>query len=349
MKIGIYALAKNEEKHAVYWAESCKDADVRVVTDTGSTDATVQMLELEGVTVARGYVCPWRWDDAHNLSLYHLPPDVDVCVRLDLDERLQSGWREAIEKAWTEGVNNLRYRYVWSWKDDGTPGLVFHSDRVHARQGFRWMLATHEGLVCWTGEKHQAFAEGLEIHHHRDKGKQHKSDLRLLEVATREAPHDARVRWYYARELNYASRPEAAAEFHAYLKMPGGQVTERAYARRVLYRLLGDEMLLHEACREASNEADNWLALALVRYEQQNWKECLAFAESALASTDATTHATDPDAKGKAADLAAVAAWNLDKRPEALQFAEAALQHFPADPRIVTNVTEMRQQLAQAS
>jgi len=58
---------------------------------------------------------------------------------------------------------------------------------------------------------------------------------------------------------------------------------------------------------------------------------------------------TDPDAKGKAADVAAVAAWNLNKRPEALQFAEAALQHFPADPRIVNNVTEMRQQLAQAS
>jgi hypothetical protein len=86
-----------------------------------------------------------------------------------------------------------------------------------------------------------------------------------------------------------------------------------------------------------------------VRYEQQNWQQCLAFAESALASTDATTHATDPDAKGKAADLAAVAAWNLGKRPEALTYAEAALRHFPADSRIVNNVTEMRQQLAQAS
>ena len=67
MRIGVYALAKNELKHVPYWADSCADADVRVVTDTGSTDGTDAALVDEGVTVARGSVVPWRWDDAHNL------------------------------------------------------------------------------------------------------------------------------------------------------------------------------------------------------------------------------------------------------------------------------------------
>jgi len=140
MKIGVYALCRNEEKHVFDWAESCDDADLAVVTDTGSTDTTVQRLKAAGATVATGYVCPWRWDDAHNLSLNHLPPDVDVAIRLDLDERLQPGWREAIERAWVDGTNNLRYRYVWSWKDHpgGQTGLTFHADRVHGRHGFRW-------------------------------------------------------------------------------------------------------------------------------------------------------------------------------------------------------------------
>ena len=48
MRIGIYALAKNEAKHAAAWAAATADADVRVVTDTGSTDGTVELLEAAG-------------------------------------------------------------------------------------------------------------------------------------------------------------------------------------------------------------------------------------------------------------------------------------------------------------
>jgi tetratricopeptide (TPR) repeat protein len=349
VKIAAYALAKNECKHALAWADSCAEADVRIVTDTGSTDGTQGILTQLGVTVVSGYVVPWRWDDAHNLSMQHVPPDVDVCIRLDLDERLQPGWRQAIERAWRDGVNNLRYKYVWSWKPDGSEGLVFLSDRVHARSGFRWTAATHEGLVCWTGEKKQALADGLVIHHHRDQGKQHKTDLMLLEVAVREAPHDARARWYYARELEYAGWPEAAAEFAAYLRMPGGQVTERSYAMRRLYALTGEEIHLHRAAAEAGNEPDAWERLALARYHQKNWKECLAFAESAIACTDVGTHATDPFAKARAYDLASVASWELGNRPQALTYADKAAAELPDDKRVKANVAAMRQILGQAA
>lgn len=346
MKIGIYALAKNELKHVAAWAESCKEADVRVVTDTGSTDGTVEALAAAGVTVATGNVCPWRWDDAHTLSLNHLPPDVDVAIRLDLDERIAPGWREAVERAWVNGVNNLRYKYVWSFHADGREGLVFHCDRVHARAGFRWTAPTHEGLVCWTGDKVQAFAEGLEIHHHRDQGKRHKTDLELLRVAVREAPHDARAKWYLAREMQYAGMPEHAAAFLEYLKMPGGQATERAYALRALHIATGDEKQLHRAAHEAPGEPDAWERIALVRYHEQNWRECLAFARAAIEAGDAGTHCTDPDARGRAYDLASIAAWELGHRPEGLTFAREALARLPEDPRIKNNVEAMERLLA---
>lgn len=348
MKIGVYALACNEEKHAAAWAESCREADVRVVTDTGSTDGTVAALEAAGVTVARGAVVPWRWDDAHNLSLHHLPADVDVCVRLDLDERIQPGWRQAIERAWTGDVNNLRYRYVWSWKSPGVPGLVFHSDRVHARRGFRWTSATHEGLCCWSGEKVFAFADGLEIHHHRDQGKKHKTDLELLRVAVREAPHDPRARWYLAREMEWAGLPEAAATFLAYLKMPYGQPTERAYAFRALYRLTGDERHLHAAAREVTGEPDAWQQIALCHYRREEWRECHAFAMQAVNADGELTHATNPDARTRAYDLAAVAAWNLGQKPEALRLAREALRGSPEDPRLSGNVEAMVREMEAA-
>lgn len=349
MRIGIYALAKNERKHVEAWAASCAEADVRVVTDTGSTDGTVEALASQGVTVCNGYVSPWRWDDAHNLSLNHLPPDVDVCIRLDLDERLQPGWREVLEREWDGEHNCLRYRYVWSWKADGSPGLVFNSDRIHARHGFRWTAATHEGLVCWTGDKKQKIVDGLEIHHHRDAGKKHKTDLALLRVAVREAPHDARAWWYLAREMEWANCPEAAATFLHYLTMPGGMWTERAYAYRALYRLTGDEKHLHHAAKEAVGEPDAWQQIAFAHYQRKEWRECHAFAVQAINANGESTHATDPEARTKAYDLAAVAAWNLGLRPEALQLAREAVARCPADPRLTGNVEAMERILEAAA
>ena len=41
IKICAYTIALNEEKHVMRWLEGTKDADVRVVVDTGSTDRTV--------------------------------------------------------------------------------------------------------------------------------------------------------------------------------------------------------------------------------------------------------------------------------------------------------------------
>ena len=340
MKIGIYALAKNEAKHVPAWAESCADADVIVVTDTGSTDDTVQLLEAADVEVARGYVCPWRWDDAHNLSMHHLPPSIDVAIRLDLDERLAPGWREAVERSWKDGVNQLKYRYIWSWKAPGVPGLEFACDRVHSRHGWRWTQATHEGLVCWSGDRKDAFALGLEVHHHRDPGKQHKSDLSLLQVAVREAPNDARARWYLAREMDYAGLPEAASEFLSYLKMAGGAATERSYARRALHRLTGDTSQLEKAAEECPNEPDAWAAMALICYRVGKWQDCHRHAMRAIEAT-ATSHATDPDAKGRAYDLAAVSSWELGMRPQALTYARAAVARLPRDPRLQTNVDVM--------
>lgn len=348
MRIGVYALAKNELKHVPYWADSCADADVRVVTDTGSTDGTDAALVDEGVTVARGSVVPWRWDDAHNLSLYHLPADLDVCVRLDLDERLQPGWRQAIERAWTGDVNNLHYRYVWSWQSSGEPGVAFTSDRVHARHGFRWASPTHEGLTCWAGQRVIAHADGLEIHHYRDPGKKHVTDLTLLEVAIRETPNDARAHWYYARELDYAGRDESADAFRRYLDLPGGSATERAYACRVLYRRTGNEHWAHRSVTQCSDEPDGWLLLALIRHHQRQWRDSLAFAVRACECTQ-SSHATDPLARARAADLASVASWELGLRRQALTLGERAASQLPDDERIQSNVRVMAQLLAGAA
>lgn len=348
LRIGVYALCRNEAHHVAAWEESSREADVRVVTDTGSDDGTDRLLRDRGVDVRHGCPVPWRWDDAHNLSLMHLPADVDVCVRLDLDETLAPGWRQAIEATWTGDANNLIYRYVYSFDAAGNPQTVFHLDRVHSRNAFRWQMATHEGLSCWLGEKRQRFAPGLEIHHHRDPGKTHKTDLTLLHVAVTEAPHDARARWYLARELDYAGHPGAASEFAAHLEMPGGTPTERSYALRALARITQQEEYLHRAAAEAPHEPDAWERLALARHLQGDHAGCLTFAEAAVAAK-VSTHCTDCHAKARAHELASIALWTLDRRPEALPHARAAAAGLPWDERVADNFANMEAACADAS
>ena len=45
MKIGVYAICKNEEKFVDRWVDSMNEADAIYVLDTGSTDKTVKKLK----------------------------------------------------------------------------------------------------------------------------------------------------------------------------------------------------------------------------------------------------------------------------------------------------------------
>ncbi len=99
-KICVYAICKNEAKFVDRWMDSMQEADLVVVTDTGSTDDTVEKLRARGAIVYVEEIKPWRFDVARNISLDHVPEDVDICVCTDLDEVLEPGWRQKLERAW---------------------------------------------------------------------------------------------------------------------------------------------------------------------------------------------------------------------------------------------------------
>ena len=103
MKIAVYAISKNEEQFVKRFCESAKEADLILIADTGSTDNTVQVAKECGASVYEICITPWRFDKARDAALALLPKDIDVCVSLDLDEELQPGWREEIERLWQIG------------------------------------------------------------------------------------------------------------------------------------------------------------------------------------------------------------------------------------------------------
>lgn len=343
MRVAVYSIAKNEAAHVERWAASAADADHIILVDTGSTDGTLEAAEDATVTVHQRRIYPWRFDTARNTALALVPDDVDYCIALDLDEILIPGWRDALESAHREGWSRPRYRYTWSWNFDGSPGLVYGGDKIHARHGYTWRHPVHE-VITPMAEETQGWIP-LEIHHHPDPSKSRAQYLPLLAQSVAEDPTDDRNAYYYARELHFAGHgDQALAEFYRYLDLPTATWdAERSKAMRFLAELetANAEKWLLKATAEAPHRREPWVDLARHYHDQHSWQLCLAAAERALSITEQPLeYLCEPDAWGATPhDLAALAAWNLGLTDVARLHGQAAVDLKPTDPRLTTNLT----------
>lgn len=340
MKIGVYAACKNEIADVDAWYESCRDADVICVADTGSTDGSVERLRQLGVTVNCIEIIPWRFDDAFNMAMYSLPGDVDVCIRLDLDERMDTGWRTVLEKIWTPEHTQVRYPYVWSWQADGSPGLTWYCDRIHSRKGWRWRGATHEGL-CGRGDYYNAvWTDELRIlHYAKPKNKSH--DLPLLQEALRECPEDARLMAYLGREYMYQGMNRESTETYKKFLTMSNDIMERCQAMVNLSNVDPENKIywLKTACHESAYHREPRVELAQYYHDTANWSECWKWSQKALSLTNKPGDYTcTAEAWGwKPHDLASLAAWNLKMYRESLDHAGKALAFNPSDARLQSN------------
>lgn len=341
MKIAVYTIAKNEEQFIQRWADSCKEADYRLIVDTGSTDNTLATAELAGCHTASIVVDPWRFDDARNASLMLIPPDIDYCIALDADEVLVPGWRQEIEKV-AAGTTRPRYKYVWSWNSDGSEGLTYSGDKIHSRHGYRWTHPVHEVLTPTITEVQNW--TNLQIHHYPDTSKSRSQYLPLLELAVQERPDDDRNRFYLGRELMFNGRnEEAKVHFVRHLEL-SSWAPERATCMRYLGRVTGErEKWTLRACAEAPYRREPWVDLAMFYYEQRNWPACYSASVNALRLVEKPLeYLCEAEAWGALPhDLAAVSAWNLGLKLVALDHGSDALALSPDDSRLRENVASM--------
>ena len=303
MKIAVYTIAKNEEQFFDRWFESCKDADYTVILDTGSTDGTYKKAFLKSIQSNRctitqeACIRPWRFDDARNVSLSMVPEDADICICLDMDEVLVPGWREKLEAAWQDGTDRLRYNYIWSWTEDGKPGLTYHADKIHRRDAFRWVNPVHEILRkdLRMGPEVQTFTNDTLIEHHPDTTKSRGQYLELLELSVKENPHDDRAVHYYARDLMTAGRyGEARTWFDHHTKMEEAKWdAERAASWRYMGDCnwaLGNHALAIQNFKSAADTCPSvrepWISLAQAYRAEEEWVLVKVYCEKALAITE---------------------------------------------------------------
>jgi glycosyltransferase involved in cell wall biosynthesis len=339
MKIAVYTIALNEEQFVQRWVESAQDADYLLIADTGSTDKTIKIAQELGVNVAQIGVRPWRFDDARNASLSLIPSDVDICIALDMDEVLLPDWRQHLENIKPE-TTRPRYRYVWSWQADGSPGLTYGGDKIHRRDGYRWRHPVHETLTAVAGETQEWI--GLEIQHHPDHTKSRSQYFPLLDLARKESPTDDRTAFYYARELHYHRRfDEAVTEFKRFLDLPTATwKPERAAAMRFIAKSGHDSMRWYTmATLESPDRREPWVDLAQHCHDLKDWDGCSLAAKRALAITEKQMeYLCEAEAWGaRPHDLLSIALWHLGRGADARAQCELALSLSPDDARIRAN------------
>ncbi len=358
MKIVVYAISKNEAQFAHRWMDSMSEADQVVVLDTGSEDGTADRLRARGAFVAVEEIRPWRFDRARNRSLELVPEDVDICVCTDLDEVFHPGWRAALEQAWVPGAGQARYRYTWSFQKDGSEGVVFWQEKIHARRGYRWSHPVHE-VLQWTGEGEPGptvTAEGVQLDHHPDPNKSRGQYLPLLELSVQEDPEDDRNLHYLGREYLYYGRwDDCIRTLERHLALPKAvwrderaasmRYIARAYARKGEGEQAQSWYL--RAAAEAPYLREPWVDLAYFLYERREWDGVLYATACALKLRERPrTYICEAQAWGSLPhDLRCQAFFHTGRIPQALEEARLALEASPQEARLAGNVALLEQMM----
>lgn len=342
-RICVYAISKNEEMFVKRFCDAASDADMILIADTGSTDRTVELATAASAKVQHIHISPWRFDLARNAALALIPKDIDICVSLDLDEELQPGWREEIERVWSYGTTRLRYKFDWG------VGIVFYYEKIHGRNGYKWHHPCHEYPVPDRIAERYAQSDMLLVIHKPDPTKSRGQYLDLLRVSVEEDPLDPRNAFYYARELSFNARwHDAITECKRYLALPNATwENERCYAMRVIsrsYQALGDMdnalAWARRATAEAPNTREPWCEVAMLAYMTGRWPECYGAAISALSITNRElVYTCDPAVwEAQPHDLASIAAWHLGLKDKASEHAKDALSFEPDNARLKANL-----------
>lgn len=353
--ICVYAISKNEERFVDRWMDTVGEADEVIVTDTGSEDGTIEKLKARGAKVYVDIISPWRFDEARNRALSHVPEDVDICVSNDLDEVFEKGWREKLESTWTPECTRARYMFTWSYNSDGTPNKQYPMEKIHRRKDFKWVHPVHEVLE-YTGIEPEkvTWVKGMVLNHYPDTSKPRSSYLPLLELATEENPQDDRNMFWLGREyMYYGKYDECIATLEMHLKLPSAQWDEERSASygfmAEAYKAKGDiqqtKRFLYKAIAECPEVREPYLHMARFGYEHNDWLLVYCMVESALRIRKQTgSYLMEPDAWDyHLYDLGAIACYWIGMGDKAIEYADIAVSMEPGDERLKNNSELIRE------
>lgn len=148
----------------------------------------------------------FEFDTARNDNLSFIR-NADIYFQIDLDEYISTkDWKTILLNEFT-GTRGT-YNYVFSWKSEGVPDIVFNANKIHTAK-HRWHYPIHEILTDTDNDVYSHINITVE-HHTRDKTTRN-NYLDMLKHAY-ETRKDDRIVHYYGRELFFAKQYDAAID-----------------------------------------------------------------------------------------------------------------------------------------
>jgi len=217
MKTAIYTIAKNEEHNVSAFMKSAEDCPVYVL-DTGSTDNTVELLKKHGAHVAQKIIDPWRFDTARNEALKLVPDDVEVCVSVDMDERLDFGWQDKLRSEWSGNVGTCVLVFEWADEARTIPSVTSPIARLHSRHEYEWHRRVHEVVRPLPEVKQVSCDTSIVIKHYQNDGQRNYAPV--LKALLEEDPTDGNAWVQLASEYHKSNNlSEALHAYRQYLKV----------------------------------------------------------------------------------------------------------------------------------
>lgn len=220
--ISLALILKNEEKNINRLLDSVEGCfDEIVVADTGSTDKTKEICEARGCKVF-----DFKWIDnfaaARNFAFSKAT--CEYIAWLDGDDCLHN--RDAFIKWRDHAMEFGDYflaPYHYALDKEGKPLITFVRERVFKRKiNPTWVYDVHEGVLPQPGWRISQITTWA-VDHHRDAEdvKQDRSrNIKIVEKMKKEGRLDARMQFYYAKELYENNQPfDAIREFDDALEL----------------------------------------------------------------------------------------------------------------------------------
>lgn len=348
-KICVYAIAKNESQFVERWYNSVKEADFIIVGDTGSNDDTVDKLKKLGVKVYIIKVNPWRFDEARNKVLKHIPKNIDICVSMDLDEVITEGWKDKMLEAWGDDTTRLKYNFNWSFDQYNKPAVSFLIEKAHSRGNYIWTHPVHE-ILKYTGDSDEKidYAIGFEVNHYPDASKSRSSYLPLLKLSVEEDPEDDRNMHYLGREYMFVRMWDKSIETlkkHLQLEKAVWR-DERCASMRYIARCYKEQNnyyeareWLYKAIAEAPYTREPYVEMALLEFRQQDWPAVYHMCSEALKIINKNSSYINDSFcwDSTVFDLASISCYHLSMLDKALDYSNEAIKLDPKNERLIGN------------
>lgn len=217
--IALAVICKNERENVPRLLESVKGCfDEIHVTDTGSTDGTLELLNdyrshNPAQSPLRVHHFEWVRDfsAARNYAFSH--PKTDYIAWLDLDDVLENpeafkAWRDTVMGTCDLWLNTYHYGGL---TPDGKSPCKFMRERVIKNGlGFKWNFFVHEGILPQRADGNPCqvqYATSWSVVHRRSDEDMKKDRSRNLQLFEGRGKLCARMQYYYGKELFENQRP----------------------------------------------------------------------------------------------------------------------------------------------